>query len=334
MSLHPARWWHREGPSVECDLCPRGCRLEEGRRGLCGVREARGGELWTAVFGCASSFQIDPMEKKPLYHFLPGTPILSFGTAGCTLGCTFCQNAQLSHGRENTLGDASVRSIVETALEAGCASVAFTYNEPAVSLEWTLEVAQACREAGLRTVAVTSAHVNPEPGRALWAHMDAANVDLKAFSEAFYQRRCGGRLQPVLDHLAFLAQSSKVWLEVTTLLIPGLNDGDRELQELSAWLVEHVGPEVPLHFSAFHPAHLVWDRPPTPLATLVRARQIALDQGLVHVYLGNLRDSEGSTTWCPDCRHPLILRDGFRVLANRTRRGACPLCGRALAGHF
>ena len=336
MSLHPARWWRQAGPgTARCELCPRGCLLKEGQTGFCGVRRMEGGALRTLAFGTTSGLCVDPIEKKPLYHFLPGSRVLSFGMLGCTLNCDFCQNAGLSRGVDPALlSPASIPEIVAIARAEGCLGVAFTYNEPIVSAEWCLEVAAACREAGLRTVAVSSGYVSGAARSEFFGAMDAANVDLKSFSEAFYRRHCQGHLQPVLETLEAIAHEGRTWLELTTLLIPGENDGEGELRALAQWIAEHLGRDVPLHFSAFHPAHRLQDRPPTPLSTLRRAREIALEQGLRHVYTGNVPDAEGSATWCPGCGGKLIARQGFRILSNRLGAGRCPDCGALIPGRF
>lgn len=333
MSLHPARWWHREEAALRCELCPRACLLSEGKRGACGVRLVQDSRLWASAYGVSSGFCVDPVEKKPLWHWLPGKSVLSFGTAGCTLACEFCQNAALSQGSAASLGDTTIRDLVEAARRGACAGVAFTYNEPLVAAEWCIEAAQGCREAGLRTVAVSSGYAQPEARHAFFAAMDAANVDLKAFSEAFYRRYCHGHLAPVLELLQELAEAP-IWLELTTLLIPGANDDEAELRALCAWIQDRIGPETPLHFSAFHPAHRMLELPPTPLPTLQRARRLALEAGLRHVYLGNVRDPEGGRTFCAGCGETLIVREGYRIAQNRLDRRCCPACGRLLAGVF
>lgn len=336
MSLHAARWWRAAGSGQAlCELCPRSCLLREGQSGFCGVRFLEDGILKTRVWGATSGLCVDPIEKKPLYHFLPGSEVLSFGMLGCTLACSFCQNAGLSRGEDlQRLIPARPEDIVCLARAQNCLSVAFTYNEPIVSAEWCLEVAAACREAGLRTVAVTSGYVSELAREDFFAGMDAANVDLKAFSEAFYRRHCAGRLQPVLEALEDLAREGRVWLELTTLLIPGENDSESEIAFLSDWIGAHLGIDIPLHFSAFHPAHHMLEHPRTPLHTLRRAREIARLKGLRFVYTGNLQDEEGSSTLCPQCQRPLIRRDGFRMRAMELRQGRCPDCEAPIPGLF
>lgn len=336
MTFPAARWWHPDDHGrVVCDLCPRNCSLEEGQRGACGVRFNEGGTLRTAVYGCISGLCVDPIEKKPLYHFLPGTEVLSFGSLGCNLSCTFCQNWGMSRADDISRLEASTpEAIVRTALAHRCSGVAFTYNEPIISAEYCLEVAQACHEAGLKTVAVTAGCISGSSREAFFQGMDATNVDLKGFSEAFYQHYCGARLAPVLETLDYLARETRVWLELTTLLIPGANDTPAELEALTAWVAGHLGEEVPLHFSAFHPAHRLLDRPPTPMASLQQARRIACGNGLCFVYLGNVRSDEGSTTLCPGCGAVVIARDGYRVTVRNLDGGACAACGRAVPGRF
>ncbi|HNX31324.1 MAG TPA: AmmeMemoRadiSam system radical SAM enzyme [Holophaga sp.] len=336
MNLRPARWGHPgEGGRVVCGLCPRACSLAEGQKGFCGVRLNEGNALRTTVGGGTSGLCVDPIEKKPLFHFLPGTEVLSFGTLGCNLGCLFCQNWELSRVDQGArMRASSPEEIVRLALARRCSGVAFTYNEPIVSAEFCLEVAQACREAGLKTVAVTGGYISSPAREAFFQAMDAANVDLKGFSEDFYHRYCSARLAPVLETLAYLARETRVWTEVTTLLIPGANDATAELEALASWVAEHLGPDVPLHFSAFHPAHRLLDRPRTPLATLQRARTVALAKGLRFVYLGNLWSEDGGTTFCPGCGSAVITREGFRIASFRLEGNACPACGTVLPGRF
>ena len=289
------------------------------------------------TYGRSSGFCVDPIEKKPLNHFLPGTPILSFGTAGCNLACKFCQNWDISKSREiDTLADqASPQKIAEVADKLGCRSVAYTYNDPVIFHEYAIDVAEACREKGIKNVAVTAGYICPEPRAEFFAAMDAANVDLKAFTEDFYHQLTGGHLQPVLDTLEYLKHETDVWFELTTLLIPGKNDSDEELQAMTRWVLEKLGPEVPLHFTAFHPDWKMMDIPPTPLTTLTRARDIGLKNGLRYVYTGNVHDSEGGSTYCHSCGQKLIGRDWYELSDwNLDAQGACNKCGTPLAGVF
>jgi len=280
---------------------------------------------------------VDPIEKKPLAHFLPGTPVLSFGTAGCNLACRFCQNWDISKSREmDTLADAaSPRAIADAAHRLGCRSVAYTYNDPVIFHEYAVDVALACREVGVRSVAVTAGYVLPEPRNELFAVMDAANVDLKAFTETFYREMCAGHLEPVLDTLRYLVQETGVWTEITTLLIPGANDSDAELDTMTRWIAEELGPDVPVHFSAFHPEWRMRDVPSTPPATLQRARHLAMSNGLRYVYTGNVYDPPGQSTWCHACGEKLIGRDGYTLETWKlTADATCPKCGTACAGVF
>lgn len=332
------QWWHRLADGrVQCDLCPRYCKLREGQRGFCFVRQARQGGIALTSYGRASGFCIDPIEKKPLNHFFPGTSVLSFGTAGCNLGCQFCQNWDLSKARQadRLQAWASPEAVAEAAAQAGCRSVAFTYNDPVIFAEYAIDCAQAVHARGLKTVAVTNGYICPEPRREFYAHMDAANVDLKAFTDEFYRRLCFAELQPVLDTLTWLKRETSVWLEVTTLLIPGYNDSEAELAQLCQWFAANLGPEVPLHFTAFHPDFKLQDVPPTPAATLRRARRQAQAAGLRHVYTGNVHDPEGQSTYCAGCGRRLIERDWYHLGEwNLDQRGCCRFCGTRLAGHF
>ncbi len=334
----PARHWHRlDDGRLQCDVCPRACKLHEGQRGLCFVRAREDDQIVLTTYGRSSGFCVDPIEKKPLNHFLPGTPVLSFGTAGCNLTCRFCQNWDISKSREiDTLADAaSPEQIAEAAGHLRCRSVAFTYNDPAIFMEYAIDIADACRAAGIKAVAVTAGYMSAGARSEFYRHMDAANVDLKSFSEDFYHRVCGGHLQPVLETLEYLKHETSVWLEITNLLIPGLNDSDRELDELSQWVVARLGRDVPVHFTAFHPDWKMRDRPPTPASTLRRARQIALANGLHYAYTGNTHDPEGQSTLCHGCGAVLIERDWYRLDSwNLTEEGRCRSCGTACPGVF
>lgn len=326
-----------EDGRVQCDLCPRACRLREGQRGLCYARGVRDGRVELLTYGRSSGFCIDPIEKKPLHHFLPGTPVLSFGTAGCNLTCDFCQNWDISKSRatDTLAASASPQRIAAAAHRHGCRSVAYTYNDPVIFLEYACDTAQACRTLGIKNVAVTAGYINPGARVRFFADMDAANVDLKAFSEDFYREHCGGQLAAVLETLLYLKQETAVWVEITTLLIPGLNDSDAELSALCAWIGEHLGVDVPLHFSAFHPDFKLRDLPPTPPSTLTRARRIARAHGLHHVYTGNVHDRDGASTWCPSCGERLIERDWYRLgVWNLDASAACVRCGARCAGVF
>ena len=331
-------YWHvMEDGRVQCDLCPRECRLREGQRGLCFVRARQEDRVVLTSYGRSTGFCVDPIEKKPLNHFYPGTPVLSFGTAGCNLACKFCQNWDISKSREveRLSSRAMPAEIADKASELGCRSVAYTYNDPVIFLEYAVDTAIECRKQGIRNVAVTAGYISPGAREDFFAPMDAANVDLKAFTEDFYHRLTGGHLKPVLDTLEYLVHDTDVWVEITTLLIPGENDDDDEIARLAQWIGEHVGPEVPLHFSAFHPDWKMRDTPPTPPATLTRARRIALDKGLNYVYTGNVHDREGSSTWCPGCGELLIERDWYELGHwGLDAHGRCARCATRVAGHF
>ncbi|MDQ3932463.1 MAG: AmmeMemoRadiSam system radical SAM enzyme [Actinomycetota bacterium] len=337
-AITSTRYWHvLDDGRVQCDLCPRSCRLHEGQRGLCFVRGCQGGEIVLTTYGRSSGFCVDPIEKKPLNHFLPGSAVLSFGTAGCNLACRFCQNWDISKSRqvETLAAEASPTMIAATAARLGCRSVAFTYNDPVIFHEYAIDVADACHELGIRAVAVTAGYVCPEPRTDFFRHMDAANIDLKAFTNDFYQRVCSARLEPVLETLSYVRHETKVWFEITTLLIPGYNDSDGEIDRLTGWVVDSLGPDVPLHFTAFHPDFKLLHVPSTPAATLRRARAIALRNGLHYVYTGNIRDREGSTTFCHACGTSLVERDVYTVAGYRlTPDGSCRACGAPCAGVF
>jgi pyruvate formate lyase activating enzyme len=331
----PGRWWRAEGDKLRCELCPRACLVGDGQRAFCFVRENRGGQMVLTTYGRSSGFCIDPIEKKPLNHFYPGSSVLSFGTAGCNLGCKFCQNHDISKAREHDrLQERTTPDgIARAAIAQGATSVAFTYNDPVIFAEWAIDVAAACRELGLKTVAVTAGYITPQARPEFFAAMDAANVDLKGFTDGFYHKLCFAHLAPVLDTLVWLKHEAKTWFEVTTLLIPGLNDSDAELEQLTAWFARELGPEVPLHFTAFHPDFKLTDLPATPPATLTRARAIARANGLKHVYTGNVHDAAGQSTYCASCDALLIERDWYRLGKWNLVDGACTACGAKLAGH-
>lgn len=331
-------WWHKlPDGRFQCDLCPRTCKLRPGQRGFCFVRQARSDGIVLTSYGRASGFCIDPIEKKPLNHFYPGSSVLSFGTAGCNLGCRFCQNWDISKARQmDRLGDwAAPETVAQAAQARGCRSIAFTYNDPVIFAEYAIDCAIAAHAVGLKTVAVSAGYISPAARADFYRHMDAANIDLKAFTEDFYSRLCFAHLEPVLETLRWLKRETTVWLEVTTLLIPGHNDDPDEIKQLCAWFVANLGRDTPLHFTAFHPDFMMQDVPPTPPATLTRARRQALDAGIHHVYTGNVRDSGGQSTYCPGCGKRLIERDWHQLGAwHLNAEGCCQFCGRQLAGHY
>ena len=332
------RYWHRlEDDRLQCDLCPRYCKLREGQRGLCYVRQRLDDEIKLVSYGRSSGFCIDPIEKKPLNHFFPGSSVLSFGTAGCNLACKFCQNWDMSKSREmDTLADsASPEKLAAVATELDCLSVAFTYNDPVIFLEYAVDVAQACRESDLHPVAVTAGYIDPEPRTEFFAMMDAANVDLKAFTDRFYRKICGGSLGPVLETLEYIRHETDCWLEITTLLIPGENDSDEELHAMASWVVDKLGPDVPMHFTAFHPDWKMRDIERTPAATLTRARKIAIENGIQFAFTGNVHDAGGSSSYCPQCSQLVIERDWYRLGRwELNESGHCRNCETPLPGVF
>ncbi len=337
-SVVATKYWHRlEDGRVQCDVCPRACKLHEGQRGMCFVRARKDDQIVLTTYGRSSGFCVDPIEKKPLNHFLPGTPVLSFGTAGCNLACKFCQNWDISKSREiDTLADAaSPETIAHAAQELGCRSVAFTYNDPVIFMEYAIDVAQACHEIGIKTVAVTAGYVCDESRIEFYQHMDAANVDLKGFTDHFYQQLCVGRLQPVLDTLVYLKHETDVWFEITNLVIPGHNDSNEELEEMTQWVFENLGADVPIHFSAFHPDYKMLDTPRTPFGTLNRAREIAIKNGIRYAYTGNVHDERGDSTYCHNCGTKLIGRDWYLLTAwNMSESGCCKVCDTPCSGVF
>ena len=332
------RYWQKlDDGRIQCDICPRACKLKEGQRGLCFVRACENDQIVLTTYGRSSGFCVDPIEKKPLNHFLPGTPVLSFGTAGCNLACKFCQNWDISKSREqDTLADAaSPARLAETAVKLGCRSVAFTYNDPVIFHEYAIDVAQACHAYGIKAVAVTAGYVCEEPRREFFQHMDAANVDLKAFTERFYKYVTGGQLQTVLETLVYLKHETNVWFEITNLLIPGENDSEGEIESMTQWIAENLGTDVPLHFSAFHPDWKMLDKSRTPKQTLLRSRDIAIKNGLNFVFTGNVHDEQSGSTYCKACGEVLIARDWYVLKAwNLDHAGCCQACGEACPGVF
>jgi pyruvate formate lyase activating enzyme len=338
LESHPARYWHKlDDGRRQCDLCPRLCRLHEGQRAFCFVRARHGDQIVLTTYGRSSGFCIDPVEKKALNHFLPGTPVLSFGTSGCNLGCKFCQNWDISKASEyDVLADrASPDEIARTAERLGCPSVAYTYNDPTIYHEYAIDTAIACHARGIKSIAVTAGFVCPEPRAEFYRHMDAANIDLKGFTEDFYHKVCYAHLQPVLDTLVYVKHETNVWLEITTLLIPGLNDSEAEVENMTQWVADNLGPDVPWHFTAFHPDWRMRDIPGTPRATLTRARATAIKNGMRYVFTGNVYDPPGQATYCHTCQAELIGRDGYRITSwHLTADGKCDACGQRCAGVF
>jgi pyruvate formate lyase activating enzyme len=335
------RYWHvLSDGRLQCDLCPRFCKLRDGQRGLCFVRGRAEDEIVLTSYGRSSGFCVDPIEKKPLNHFLPGTSVLSFGTAGCNLACKFCQNWDISKSREfdRLQVSATPQAIADTAVDKGSRSVAYTYNDPVIFLEYAVDTAQACRVQGIRNVAVTAGYITEQASEEFFSHMDAVNIDLKAFTDRFYWKICGGHLEPVLDTLLYLKNETEAWFEITTLLIPGENDSETEIEAMTQWIMERLGPDVPLHFTAFHPDWKMLDTPSTPIGTLTRSREIALKAGLRYVYTGNVHDFKGSSTYCYNCSETLIGRDWYELttwnLEHNGTSAACKNCGTQIAGVF
>lgn len=334
----PTKYWHTlEDGRIQCDVCPRACKLKEGQRGLCFVRARQNNQVVLTTYGRSSGFCIDPIEKKPLNHYLPGTPVLSFGTAGCNLACKFCQNWDISKSREldTLLDSASPEKLAQVTHHLGCRSIAFTYNDPVIFMEYAIDVARACHDLNLKSVAVTAGYICPEPRKEFYQHMDAANVDLKAFTEDFYYKITGSHLKDVLETLIYLKHKTNVWFEITNLIIPGENDSPKEIEAMTQWIVEHLGPDVPIHFTAFHPDWKMMDKPRTPLKTLTMARNIAIKNGIYYAYTGNVHDIEGGSTYCHHCKNLLIKRDWYQLLEwHLDANACCQQCGTKLAGVF
>lgn len=335
---YEGRWWHAndDGTKIVCDLCPRNCVLKDGDRGFCFVRQNESQKMILSTYGRSTGFCVDPVEKKPLNHFFPGTSILSFGTAGCNLGCSFCQNWSISKSKEieQLSEDASPEDIAGAAARLGCKSVAFTYNDPVIWAEYAIDTAKACREQGLKTVAVTAGYITTEARKEFFAAMDAANVDLKAFTELFYQHLSLAHLQPVLDTLYWLKHESDVWFEITNLVIPEENDSVDEVARMCDWIISNLGPDVPLHFTAFHPDFRLQNRPPTPPETLRRAREQALKAGIRYVYTGNIVDPETQNSYCHHCKQVLIERNWFNISKYTLDDNRCRNCQTIIPGHF
>ncbi len=335
---HKTKYWHRlDDGRVVCDVCPRKCALRDGKKGACFIREASEGEIVLTSYGRASGFAIDPIEKKPLNHFYPGSRVYSFGTAGCNLGCKFCQNWHISKSRDiSTLSvEASPEEVARAALSYQCKSVAFTYNDPVIFLEYAIDTAIECHKLGLKTVAVSAGYINEQPRADLFAHMDATNIDLKSFSDSFYRKICAGKLGPVLDSLLYIKHETNVWLEITTLLIPGLNDSPEEIERMSRWIVDNLGTDVPLHFSGFHPDFKLKDIGSTPLNSLLLARSIALNTGIKFVYTGNILNENSESTYCPNCHNIVVHRHRYQLLDKSiTANGECANCHTLIPGRF
>ncbi|MCJ8340346.1 MAG: AmmeMemoRadiSam system radical SAM enzyme [Pseudomonadales bacterium] len=334
----PARYWHSlENGKVQCDLCPHRCKLKNGQRGLCFTRANQDNAMVLHSYGRSSGFCVDPIEKKPLNHFLPGTPVLSFGTAGCNLTCKFCQNWDMSKSREmDTLASsASAETLAAACLQTSCRSIAYTYNDPVIFLEYAVDVAQACAEVGVKSIAVSAGYISAEPRIEFFQNMHATNIDLKGFNDVFYKKICGGQLSAVKETLQYLVTDTDVWLEVTNLLIPQANDSPAELERMCQWFVETLGPDIPLHFSAFHPDFKMLDKPVTPLQTLLMAREIALQAGIKYVYAGNVHHTESGSSYCYHCKKLVIERNYYELGEwHLSAEGACDYCGHIMPGVF
>ncbi|NOX18221.1 MAG: AmmeMemoRadiSam system radical SAM enzyme [Chlorobi bacterium] len=321
---------------ILCALCPRYCTMGEGQKGFCFVRENIGGALYSTGYGRPTGFAVDPIEKKPLSHFLPGSNVLSFGTAGCNLGCKFCQNWSMSKAKLDEVNSlyATPEDVVALAKKYRTPSIAYTYNDPTIFGEYVIDISKLAREENIKSVMVTAGYIDKDARKDVYKYIDAANVDLKAFSETFYHKLTFSHLDPVLDTLLWLKRETDVWIEITTLLIPGENDSDEEIKSMTGWIVENLGPDVPLHFTAFHPSFKMLDYRYTPPATLNKARETALRQGINYCYTGNVHNVEAQTTYCPSCGEPLIIRDWHSVLSNKIIDGKCSTCGEKIAGVF
>jgi len=333
-AVHPALWFERlPDKAVRCQLCPRECTVADQERGYCGVRENIGGDYRTLVYGALCSLNIDPIEKKPLFHYLPGTTALSVATAGCNIECKFCQNWRVSQYRPEQVDSLLVppENLVRMAAARSVPTLAYTYTEPVVFSEYVHDTAAIGRQQGVGSVMISNGFIREPPLRQLCQHLTAVKIDLKAFTEKFYAEQCAGRLAPVLATLEVLKDVG-IHTELVVLLIPTLNDSAEEIAAMAQWIVSHMGPDVPLHFSRFHPMYRITNLPPTPVETLERARKIAMDAGLRYVYVGNVPFSEGESTYCPACRKVVIKRVGYRVDASGLKNGACAACGRKIPG--
>jgi len=336
-SVIPVEHWHDlKNGLIQCDLCPRECKLHENQRGFCFVRGRKENQMWLTSYGRSSGFCIDPVEKKPLNHFYPGSSVLSFGTAGCNLACKFCQNWDMSKARnmDRLLDQASPEMLAKAAQKQQCTSVAYTYNDPVIFHEYAIDTAQACRAVGVKNIAVTAGYIREKPREEFFKAMDATNIDLKAFSETFYQKLTGAKLQPVLETIEYVAQETDTWMELTTLLIPGENDSEREIAKMAEWIMEHCGDSVPLHFTKYHPDYRMMNNPETPIETLEKARKIAMQAGLKYVYTGNVLDFEGQATYCPSCGEPVIQRQYYDIKGWALKNGCCGHCQTPIDGFF
>jgi pyruvate formate lyase activating enzyme len=333
-----ARYWSKQKDGrIKCELCPRYCSLADGQRGLCYVRVRYNDQMYLDTYGRSSGFCIDPIEKKPLNHFYPGTPVLSFGTAGCNLTCKFCQNHEISKSRkiDKLTSIAMPKELVQAAIDHNCKSIAYTYNDPVIFLEYAVDVAKIAREHQIKNVAVTAGYICEEPRVEFFKYMDSANIDLKGFTDKFYKELTTSSLDNILETIEYVANETNVWIELTCLLIPGENDSNKEIQRMSEWIFDKIGSDIPLHFTAFHPDYKMLDLPRTPTQTLLRARQIALASGLKFVYVGNVHHEVGQSTYCTGCNAQIIGRDWHQLSQwHLDDHGACLNCGTQLSGVF
>lgn len=335
--LVEAKWWEEtDSGKILCTLCPRYCKIGEGQPGFCYIRQNHNGKLYTLGYAKPTGFAIDPIEKKPLNHFLPGTTILSFGTAGCNLGCKFCQNWSMSKAKIDDINslDARPEEVVKLAKKSGTPSIAYTYNDPTIFGEYVIDISKLAREENIKSVMVTAGYIDKDARKDVYKYIDAANVDLKAFTEDFYWKKTSSHLADVLDTLVWLKNETDVWIEITTLLIPDENDSSLEIKAECDWILENLGDNVPLHFTAFHPDFKMKDKDYTPEYTLLQAREIALTSGIKHCYVGNVHNREGQATYCPKCGEILIRRDWHTVISDKLVNGRCNNCNTNIEGVF
>lgn len=336
ISYHEAKWWEIKNDKILCTLCPRYCFLGEGQNGFCYIRKNIDGKLYSLGYGRPTGFGLDPIEKKPLNHFYPGTKILSFGTAGCNLGCKFCQNWSISKAKidEHNSFSASPEEVISIAKKNHSPSIAYTYNDPTIFGEYVIDISKLAREEGINNVMVTAGYIDKQARKDVYKFIDAANVDLKAFTENFYFKLTSSHLNDVLDTLIWIKKETDVWLEITTLLIPDENDSQEEIKKMCSWICQNLGDDVPLHFTAFHPDFKMRNKGRTKLETLISAYQIAKTEGVKFVYLGNVSYEAGQTTYCPSCSTELINRSWHDVIINRMNKNKCSKCGSEISGRF
>ncbi len=335
--LKLAQWWEpAENEKILCTLCPRYCTIGNGQVGFCFIRQNINGKLYSLGYGRPTGFAIDPIEKKPLNHFLPGSQILSFGTAGCNLGCKFCQNWSISKARFDSIRsyNATPEDVISLAKKNNTPSIAFTYNDPVIFGEYVIDISQIANDENIRTVMVTAGYIDKNARKDVFKYINGANVDLKAFSEKFYHKLTLSHLNDVLNTLIWLKNETSIWFEITTLLIPDENDSDDEIKKMIDWILQNLGDEVPIHFTAFHPDFKMATKSRTPASTLTRARNIALSSGIKFCYLGNIHDQQAQTTYCSSCSKPIIKRDWHSITEQNMNKNKCSNCGNILPGVF